>query len=162
MKQFTKTVLAVYLLALLWLVLFKLSYDITGVLFEHQSRAINLIPFYGYSQGIREMIVNFIVFVPSGLLLGILFKQTSFGQKLGFIFAFSLGVEIIQYVLAIGLSDITDLITNTLGGLAGLGLYALGNKYIDSRKLDWFIVIAIALLWAALLFLRLFVLKVRY
>ena len=35
-------------------------------------------------------------------------------------FAFSLAVEIIQFALAIGVTDITDIITNTLGGFIGL------------------------------------------
>ena len=34
----------------------------------------------------------------------------------------SLVYECVQYVLAIGASDITDLIMNSLGGLAGIGI----------------------------------------
>ena len=48
------------------------------------------------------------------------------------------------------------------GGLAGLGLYSLATKYIDSRKVDWVIVALGAILLAALLYFRFFVLKVRY
>ena len=55
----------------------------------------------------------------------------SFGRKLLAVVALSVTYEVLQYVLAIGASDITDVITNTLGGAAGLllfmGLFPLGN-----------------------------------
>ena len=43
--------------------------------------------------------------------------------KLLIIAGISLLLEITQYILAIGSSDITDLITNTAGGLLGCLLY---------------------------------------
>ena len=162
MKAFSKTVFTLYMLTLLWLVLFKFSFDLSGILLDHQARSLNLIPFAGYSQGLREMIDNLAVFIPFGLLLGVVFKQTSLLRKLTFIFIFSFAVEIIQFVLAIGRTDITDIITNTLGGLIGLALYRLGNKYIDDRKLDWFIVVAGGILLIALILVRVLFLRVRY
>jgi glycopeptide antibiotics resistance protein len=163
MKTLPKTVLAVYLLTLLWLVLFKFSYDLSGVLLGHQARSLSLIPFAAYSQGnLREMVDNLVVFIPFGLLLGVVFKQTSFLRKLASIFIFSVAAEILQYIFAIGNTDTTDIIANTLGGLIGLALYSLGNKYIDAKKLDGFIVVAGAILLTTLILLRVFALKVRY
>lgn len=163
MKTASKIVLALYLLILLWLVLFKFSYDLSGVLFGHQFSSLNLVPFANYSQGNwREMIDNFAVFIPFGLLLGVIFKQISTWRKLAFIFAFSLTAEIMQFALAIGRTDITDLITNTLGGLVGLGLYNLGSKYIDAKKLDLFIVAVGTILLIVLILLRVFVFRVRH
>ena len=49
---------------------------------------------------------------------------------------FSLTAELIQFIFAIGATDITDVITNTVGGFLGLKLYNLSNKYINSEKLD--------------------------
>ncbi|MEM5817440.1 MAG: VanZ family protein [Desulfitobacterium hafniense] len=49
----------------------------------------------------------------------------------------SLALETLQFVLAIGATDITDLIANSSGGLMGMGLYALllkvgkGKQTID-------------------------------
>ena len=40
----------------------------------------------------------------------------------------SLGLEVAQYVLAVGSSDITDVVVNTAGGLAGIGLLALARR----------------------------------
>ena len=159
MKTLLKIALVTYICTLLWLVLFKFSFDILAVITEHQSRSVSLVPFTGST---REMIDNFVVFVPLGLLLGAYFKRIIFWQKLIIVFVFSLSVEIIQFVFAIGITDITDLITNTLGGLVGLAAYALSSKYIDSKKIDGFIAITIMLLVALFLILRVFVLKVRY
>jgi glycopeptide antibiotics resistance protein len=108
------------------------------------------------------MIDNFVVFIPFGLFLGINLKKASFWRKLAYISIFSLGVEILQFIFAIGITDITDIITNTLGGLVGLLVYDLGKKYIDNKKLDLFITILSAILIAALLLLRIFILKVKY
>jgi hypothetical protein len=44
----------------------------------------------------------------------------------------------------------------------GLALYRLGNKYIDDRKLDWFIVVAGGILLIALILVRVLFLRVRY
>jgi glycopeptide antibiotics resistance protein len=65
------------------------------------------------------MIDNLIAFIPLGLLLSLNFKRTGFWRKLTFVFMLSLAVEAMQYVLAIGVSDITDVIMNTVGELAG-------------------------------------------
>jgi glycopeptide antibiotics resistance protein len=163
MKTLSKTILALYLITLLWLVLFKFSYDLLPVLLDHQTRSLNLIPFVGALQGnSREMIDNLVIFVPFGPLLGVNFKQISLWGRLTFIYIFSLVVETVQYLFAIGTTDITDVIMNTLGGLAGLVLYDLASKYIDGKKLDRFIVIAGAVLFILLISLRVFVFRVRY
>jgi glycopeptide antibiotics resistance protein len=163
MKTFSKILLALYLLTLLWLVLFKFSFDFSSVLLEYQSRSLNLIPFLGIFEGnSREMIDNFVVFVPFGLLLGVNFKQVNMWRKLAIICAVSVAFEILQYVLAIGTTDITDVITNTLGGFIGLLLYDLGKKYIDDQKLNRFIVVTGAVLLILLLLFRFFVIRVRY
>lgn len=162
MKPLSKTILALYLLTLLWLVLFKFSYDLSSVLLDHQSRSLNLIPFAGASRGLREMIDNFVVFIPFGLLLGVNLKQTGFWRKLAFIFSFSIAVEMLQFVLAIGTTDITDVITNTLGGLLGLILYDFSKKYVDNEKLDRFIVVTGMILLILLILFRVLVIRVRY
>jgi glycopeptide antibiotics resistance protein len=162
MKILPKTIFGLYLLTLLWLVLFKFSFDISGVLLDHQARSLNLIPFASSHENIREMISNLVVFIPFGLLLGITFKQINHRQKLATIFAFSLATEAIQYALAIGASDITDVIANTLGGLMGLTVYRLGAKHIDNKKLDWAILITNAVLMITFILWRVLFLRVRY
>lgn len=46
----------------------------------------------------------------------------------------SLLLEVAQYVLAIGRSDITDLITNFMGGLLGLALYGMMARLLKNRE----------------------------
>jgi glycopeptide antibiotics resistance protein len=158
MKTLYKTVLATYVLGLLWLVLFKFSVDIPGVL-DHQMRSLSLIPFTG---GAKEMMSNLVVFIPLGLLLSVNFKRADFWQKLAFISIFSLAVELIQFVLAIGVSDITDVITNTLGGSLGLALYDFNNKYMDTEQQNRCIIMVVMFLLILVMMLRFFVFRVRY
>jgi glycopeptide antibiotics resistance protein len=163
MKSSYKILLGLYLTALLWLVLFKFSFDIVTVIEHHQTRILNLIPFAGLSRdNMRETIENIIVFIPLGLLFAINGKHLGFWRKLGIISAISLTVEIIQFILGIGVTDITDFITNTTGGLIGLSLYELGSKYIDEKILNRYIAFIIAVVLLVILFLRLFILRVRY
>jgi glycopeptide antibiotics resistance protein len=108
------------------------------------------------------MLDNFIVFIPLGLLLGANLRQLSFGWKLMLIFGFSASVEMLQYVFAIGRTDITDVIMNTIGGLLGLALYSLFGKFVDNKKLDQSISVVLMAVLMLLLSLRFFVFKVRY
>lgn len=159
-KVLPKTVFAAYLIALLWLLLFKTSVDFVAVLADSHIRTLNLTLFTGHKS---EIIENFAVFIPFGLLLSANFKKIAFWQKLVVIFVFSLAVEITQYVLAIGITDVTDALTNTLGGLFGLAIYRLfEKKNISSEKRDTTIAVIVALLLLFVLFLRFFVFKVKY
>ena len=162
MKILSKILLVAYILTLLWLVLFKFSFDLPGVL-DYQQRSLNLVPFVDYFRGnVRETIDNFVVFVPFGLLLGVTYKQISLKRKLASIFVFSLVVEAAQYALAIGTTDVTDIITNTLGGLFGLALYDLAKRYASGKWLDRIIVVIGSVLLVSLLLYRILVIHVRY
>ena len=160
-KSFSKTLLAAYLLFLLWLILFKTSTDFSSVVSNYQSRSLNLVPFAGYSSSKHEMFDNLIAFIPLGLLLGVNFKQMSLQRKLAFVTLFSFTAEVVQFILAIGRTDITDVIMNSLGGLLGLVLYGMCGKR-GSRILDWAIMTALTVLLMLFLALRFFVLRVRY
>jgi glycopeptide antibiotics resistance protein len=160
MRAVSRTLFAAYILILLWLVLFKFSYDPVGVIRNFQTRSLNLIPFAYANKS--EVISNIIAFIPFGVMLGVNFRDVAFKYKIAFIFAFSLAVEIIQYVLAIGATDITDLIMNTLGGFIGLSIYAVASKRTDDRTLDLGINLSGTLILLAILYLRIFVFIVRY
>src|SRR5687767_11266985 len=121
MRAVSKILFAAYLIILLWLVLFKFSYDPFAVISDFQTRSINLIPFTRAHKS--EMVSNIFAFIPFGVMLGLNFKQVIFKYKIAVIFAFSLAAEIIQFALAIGVADVTDIIMNTLGGFMGLAGY---------------------------------------
>jgi glycopeptide antibiotics resistance protein len=162
-RTLSRVLLAVYLLTLLWLVLFKLSYDIGSILTSHQTRSLNLIPFVTYGQtGLSETVSNFVIFIPFGLLLSLNFKTVAWWRLTLTVLLFSLAVETLQYVLAIGTTDATDVVTNTLGGLAGVMLYRLVNLIVKTQILDRAIITAGTTVFIAFLLLRVLVLQVRY
>lgn len=140
MKALSRILFAAYLVILLWLVRFKFSYDPFAVLRDFQTRSLNLIPFAQTRSS--EMIANIVAFIPFGVVLGVNFKPVAFRYKIAVIFAFSLAVELIQFALAIGVADITDLIMNTLGGFIGLAIYGVVSKYTNERSLDRCIFVA--------------------
>lgn len=157
-KLFSRALLVLYLLFLAWLVLFKLTFNFSTLLTYHH-RSLNLVPFAAPSIvngkiNYGEMIGNCLFFIPFGVLLNVNFKKVSFLRKLSSVFLFSLAAETIQYIFAIGASDITDVITNTLGGFLGLEFYSLSNKYIRDKKLDRVIISVGTLLLALLIFIR--------
>ena len=160
MRALSRTLFAAYLLILLWLVLFKFSYEPFAVLRDFQTRSINLIPFTRAHRS--EMISNLVAFIPFGVMFGVSFKQLLLRYKIAVIFAFSLAVEIIQYALAIGVTDITDLIMNTLGGAIGLAVYVVLSKHTNERYLDRGILLAGTLILLTILYFRIFVFIVRY
>ena len=137
----------IYLALLVWIILFKLQFNINDL---DTVRKINIV------------LENLLIFVPMGIYLQmLLFKSKSY-LKLLIIAGISLLLEITQYILAIGSSDITDLITNTAGGLLGIALYSIVARLLKSReKADkLFLVIAVIVstfiigLLALLLFLN--------
>lgn len=121
MKDFiTRILFIIYFVFLVWAVLFKLK----TYLPIQTYRRLELTPF-NYGETISgnypqfESILNVLIFVPFGFLLSKI-TQKNFFKKLLIIFFVSLCFEIIQYCLAIGVADVTDLITNTSGGLIGI------------------------------------------
>ena len=139
MRYVSKFLLGNYLFFLLWLILFKLSFNLPQFLTYSYSN-VNLVPFSTFSfentTVLRETTYNLIVFFPFGVLLNVNFKRLSFSKKLGIIFLVSFLAELIQFLFGIGVADITDVITNTTGGLIGLWAYQLLNKHLSTNKLD--------------------------
>ena len=124
-RIFTKTLLAVYCLLLVWIVLLKIGAP-ADLRYLACERSINLVPFhYDVETGTHfgEVLLNVLVFIPFGLLLGMLGIRAWKAILLGS--ALSLTFEALQYVLSIGASDVTDLIMNTVGTAIGVFSYLL-------------------------------------
>src|SRR4051794_24760531 len=110
-KTLSGGLLGLYLLILIWLVLFKLTFHFSSVL-HYQHRSLNLVPFAAPARvngriNFGEMLSNCIFFIPFGLLLNVNFKKIEFFTKLVFILIFSFTAELIQFIFAIGATDIT-------------------------------------------------------
>ena len=167
-NRLTTVLFIIYLIVLSWILLFKL-----GVRFSYMgNRSVNLIPFsepliLNGKIDVGEIILNVVIFVPLGIYAGILFEKWIFGKKLFFFFLISLIVEGLQFILAVGAFDITDIITNTLGGIIGLMIFKAMEKAFHNRvKAQKFINIIAAIgtvLMAILLsLLKMDMLPVRY
>ena len=72
---------------------------------------------------LMNVVGNIIIFIPMGLYLQIFNKNKKIINSAALIFAVSLCVEVIQYILEIGRTDIDDIILNTLGGFVGILIY---------------------------------------
>ncbi len=124
-RIFTIILLCVYGLILIWIVLLKAS-TIADLSYLPCARTLNLIPFhYDTEVGTHaeEVVLNALVFVPLGLYLAMLGMKTRKAILLGFCLSFIF--EALQFALAIGAADVTDLLMNTLGTVLGTGLYLL-------------------------------------
>ena len=167
-NKLTVALLVIYLAILCWILLLKL-----GVRFSYMhERSFNLIPFskpvmlYGKAD-IGEMVLNVLAFVPLGIYTAMLFVRWHWGKILLFCCGFSLLIESIQFALAIGAFDITDIITNTTGGLIGLSLFyamekAFGNRGKAQRFINVLATIATATLVLFLFLLKMNLLPIRY
>ena len=119
-----------YLMLLIYLTLFSKYF---GRLFSH--RGINLVPFLTINRCLNSQNLsitltniagNIAAFVPLGLLFPSIIKRLNKFLIVISITTFtSLAIEIMQYVLEVGISDIDDLILNVLGGAVGFVIFKL-------------------------------------
>ena len=135
-NRLTTVLFIIYLITICWILLFKL-----GVRFSYMGkRSVNLVPFNEPLILNGENILNVLIFIPLGIYAGILFERWIFGKKVLFCLLCSLLVEVLQYILRVGAFDVTDIITNTLGGLTGLILFmVIGKGFNNSVKAQKFI-----------------------
>ena len=93
---------------------------------------VNLIPFLNLLDydSKRDLLINlvgnFAMFIPTGVMTPMIYKNINSFQKVALTgFLLSLSIEMIQLPFAVRASDVDDLILNTLGCMAGYGIYAL-------------------------------------
>ena len=125
-QRLTGILLGIYLILLTWLILFKLQLPLGGWV---PYRSLNLVPFgasliVNGAVDVQEILYNGLVFLPFGLYLGMLQPRRSWWKNLLVMAGVSLAYETLQYLLAIGASDITDLLMNTAGGAVGLLVFS--------------------------------------
>ena len=132
-KRVSYIVFSVYLILVIWLVLFKFATSFSEI---PSMRGINLIPFY-YAQEasvhLKEVVCNIIVFVPLGVYVQIFRENWKKATKCLVLLLTSFLFEIIQFIFAIGASDVTDLIGNTIGGIVGI-LFCIILKKFTPKK----------------------------
>lgn len=134
-KTLTGILAAIYLILLTWIILLKMQFSFSDL---PHIRNINLIPFHASvivngTIDFNEIINNFLVFLPVGLYTCMLKPHWNLFRKIAPAFFLSLLYEVLQYLFAIGATDITDLISNTLGGCAGVLLFVPLAKILKGR-----------------------------
>lgn len=137
-KTLTTVLFTIYFFLLTWIILFKMVFSIHEL---PHFRGVNFIPFGGSlivnnQINITEIINNLIAFIPIGVYITILKPDWGFLKKLCPAFLLSVTYEILQFIFFIGASDITDLITNTLGGAIGVGIGLLCIKLLKRRAIN--------------------------
>lgn len=113
-----------YFFVLTWVIMFKCNMLTSDMRIGF--RSITLIPFgrindVGY---LAEYLLNMVVYIPMGIYVCTFLKDKSLVFKIAIIAISSIFFEVVQYIIAFGSSDISDVISNMLGGVAGVWLYA--------------------------------------
>lgn len=146
-RNVTRGLFLIYLLVLTWIILFKMQINLSEI-GRMQYRNINLIPFQGSAVvngriELSEIILNIIAFVPFGVYISMVKESWNWFQKAIPVFLTSFLYETLQYLFAIGASDITDLLGNTLGGLIGILLFWLLSKVLKENTIKIINVLAV-------------------
>lgn len=130
---FVKTIMYFYMAMVLYLTVmpFTMPFSATNNLFMETA---NFIPFRDlrlkYGGATREIILNIVMMVPFGLMFPIV-KKKGLVKTVMTTFFFSLIIECFQLLsvwwgsVETRIFDVTDLITNTLGGFTGYLLFVV-------------------------------------
>jgi len=146
-----------YLVLLVWIVLWKVHVPFIG---RDDMRGIKLVPFtsgdgFGSSDP-YELAANLLLFVPLGIYLSLLVPRWHWGRIVAVAAGVSLLLEVAQFILAAGSSDITDLIVNVAGGLVGVIVAAIARRGLKERTgmvMAWVLGIGTVLSLAAIVFI---------
>lgn len=98
---------------------------------------INAVPFLPMMNDVKNSVLNIILFIPLGIALSCLWKKTASLKQVALLgFGMSLIIELLQ-VFTYRVTDINDLITNTVGAILGYLIvksFSKKNQFISSNK----------------------------
>lgn len=100
-----------------------------------ETRQYDFHPFWSYDRPelLVENIMNVVVFISVGLLLGIAFKQVTWWKALLVGCGISVTIEALQFFLMRGFSEVDDVMHNTLGCLIGYGIMTILRIIFNTR-----------------------------
>ena len=138
---FINTTMYIYLSFILY---FTLMPIITSVpfMFNHPYTPMNLTPFIDVISGrgdfIRQIVLNVIMTIPFGFLFPLIKnKNAKLLKTILYTFLLSLSIEILQPLInGYRSADITDLITNVIGGIIGYIMYLI-FKPLTIKVIDY-------------------------
>ena len=136
---FVRTLTFVYLSFVLFFTMMPIITSLPFI-FDHPFE-FNLIPFDDYANGrgdfMRQIILNVVMTVPFGFLFPLTQKrkrQTLVVTVLA-TFLLSLMIEVLQpFINGIRSFDVTDLITNTIGGMLGYLCFMIIRPFIEPKR----------------------------
>lgn len=111
--------------------------------FDHPYIPMYMAPFedviHRHGDYVRQIVLNVVLFLPFGVLQPLCDRcrgrRPRFWRCLLMALALSAGIELVQPLLHVfRRADITDVITNTIGGVLGYALWALGNVCCKKRQ----------------------------
>ena len=145
-KQYiSKVLLNLLLYAVLGIYLFILF---TFLFLKRTSfRSINLVPFrsiLNYLNGdllarafaLNNIMGNIVLFFPLGFYITLLNRNKKISVNVCLIALISTLAEIAQYLFCVGVTDIDDVILNTLGGFMGILAFKLIYNFLRRNKED--------------------------
>ncbi len=119
--------------SLIFVFFLVITFEITGIpVISEITRNpdINLIPFLDIFSDYKQYLANVILFVPLGFFFPLSWKKNkSLLRTILFGLSLSLTIEFLQIFTLSSITDINDLMTNTLGTLIGYGLFRILNHF---------------------------------
>lgn len=137
---FLNTTMYIYLSFVLYFTLMPIITSLPFI-FNHPYKPMNLVPFIDVLNGrgdfIRQVGLNGIMTIPFGFLLPLTKDKAKIIGVIFYTFLLSLSVELLQPLInGFRSADITDLITNILGGIIGYIIYLI-FKPITTKILNY-------------------------
>ncbi len=124
------TTMYIYLSFVLYFTLMPIITSLPFI-FNHPYTPMNLVPFidvtFGRGDFARQIGLNIIMTIPFGFLMPLVKKgNTSLLKIVFYTFLLSLGIELLQPLInGVRSADITDLLTNVMGGIIGYVMYLI-------------------------------------
>ena len=102
-----------------------------------ETRQYDFHPFWSYDRPdlLVENIMNVVVFIPVGLLLGSAFKQMTWWKALLIGCSISISIQSLQFWFMKGFSEVDDVMHNTVGCIIGYIIYSILVRIFTNTKL---------------------------
>ncbi len=116
------------------------------------TRSLNIIPFHtiaGYLHfnpflAVSNLVGNVVLFLPMGLYFALLDTSARKWRCLLWAALVSVGIELSQYIFALGTTDVDDVILNVLGASLGILCYGLLKRWLKVKTAHTVTVLSLA------------------
>ena len=131
---FIRTTMYVYISFVLYFTLMPIICSIP-FMFNHPFKMMNMNLFDDLlnhrGDYIRQIVLNIVMLIPFGIIFPLIDKKNNFVKTVKWSFITSLVIEMLQTLVSVRSSDITDLITNVFGAVIGYLIYLIFKPFIN-------------------------------